>query len=156
MAELWSRETAAGVSVRPADANTRLAQASFTAGDAGDVSGAQAFRAITPLDLAIGAYTIVAYGYGPSEQNGNNGLGAITQTLNDGGGLIAFVGTARFSPASTNGTTIGDTADGGPAARYLAGSFEFAATTTPPIPVPAALPLLLVALAGMATLRARR
>ena len=77
------------------------------------------FPAVT---LAPGIYTVVAYGYGPSEMNGNtNATDAAAQT-NTGGGLITHVdspwdGTAAMG-VPTNIHTIGG---------FHAGNFTFRA-----------------------------
>ena len=62
--------------------------------------------------------SIVTYGYGAAEQNGN----AANFSKGDGGaGLISFVGSSRFGAAGSYPATP----DGGPAIRYGAGSFQF-------------------------------
>ena len=71
--------------------------------------------------------TIVASGYGPLEFNGNTGVANPgSWTTDDGGGLISFVGRARYGPGNRPDwfpTTI----DGGPPNRYAAGTFMFVA-----------------------------
>ncbi len=49
-------------------------------------------------------------------------------TINNGGGLLQFVGTGRFGGIGV----YPGTADGGPANRYQAGTFQFQSTTTTP------------------------
>lgn len=95
------------------------------------------FQAINPLELAAGSYSIVAWGYGVGELNGNVGcnnnpnpacLGNINaSTVNDGGGLISFTGLSRFGSAGSFPTI----SDSGPSNRYLAGTFQFADAPEP-------------------------
>jgi hypothetical protein len=92
-----------------------------------------------PLNLTSGNYTIVGYGYSTAEENFNRGVGSTTGlSTDDGGGLIKFIGRARFGglPGSGPPTFI----DGGPADRYRAGTFEFKAIQ--PVPEPSSLTLL--------------
>ena len=72
--------------------------------------------------------SIVAWGYGANERNGNVGSGFTAPTLNDGGGLISFVGSGRYSGAAGVYPT---TVDGGPENRYGAGTFGFQASAVP-------------------------
>ena len=99
----------------------------FTAAAPGNLSGSQRFKPLAaPPTLAPGSYTIVAYNYGTGEPNGNSA--AFNNATNSGGGALAFVGTCRFGvtqpPASPAASWPG-TPDGGPAARYGAGTFRF-------------------------------
>jgi hypothetical protein len=105
------------------DTQTAVASLTFAAGQTGTlIDGSRFLPLATPVVLAPGFHgTIVAEGYGASEPNGNAGLQPITWT-NDGGGLLQFVGSARF------GFTPGafpTNSDSGPANRYAAGTFEF-------------------------------
>ena len=102
---------------------TRLATLVFTPEDPGDLIGGSRFKTLpAPLALAAGFEgTMVAYGYGDAEMNGNAGsvdLGLTTF----GGGSIAFVGTSSFGVVPTD---FPPTPDGGPANRYAAGTFAF-------------------------------
>lgn len=62
----------------------------------------------------------------------NNGVAAPPpgplSTINNGGGLLRFVGLGRFGGIGVYPGTV----DGGPANRYQAGTFQFQATTTTP------------------------
>ena len=120
-AQMWSRSGNSG---------TRLVEERFTQSDPGELIGGNRFKSLSePLELAPGDYTIVAYGYGSGEPNGNVGTGgpnASEKTLDDGNGLLSFVGDSRF------GLTAGAfpaTVDNGPANRYSAGTFRFAVNT---------------------------
>ena len=89
-------------------------------GDAGDVVDGSRFLALTtPLVLPNGFQgSITAQGYG-QEGNGNGQV----STIDDGDGLITFVGGGRWG--GDDPLTLAPNADGGPANRYFAGTFEF-------------------------------
>ncbi|MCI0537074.1 MAG: hypothetical protein L0Z50_17805, partial [Verrucomicrobiales bacterium] len=115
---------------RSTDPPTELVSLEFSPDAPGTLVGGSRFKPLTtPLRLATGFEgTIVAEGYGAEERLRNTGIGGgVIWTLNDGKGSIQFVGNSRY------GTVAGEypgTVDGGPAARYAAGTFEF--ETTPP------------------------
>jgi PEP-CTERM motif len=111
------------------------------------------FRSITPLTLGAGQYSVVAWGYGPNELNGNAGCvgnpaascfgtNPFTGSTMNGEGVIAFVGGGRFGAAGSYPTGP----DGGPANRYLAGTFEFEAA----VPEPATTGLMGLVFTGFA------
>ena len=111
--------------------------------------GGSRFTALgSALDLAIGNYSIVAWGFNATDQNGNNGIAAIFPTLNTNGGLISFVGDSRYAVAAGVFPTI---LDGGPAARYYAGTFTF----DEQVPEPATYALVGLGLIGLAVFRRR-
>jgi hypothetical protein len=119
--------------------------------------GQSRFIDIPNVVLAPGNYSIVAQGFGAADLNGNAGLGGPPPTVDTGGGLIAFVGSGRFTaaPALVYPTVV----DTGPANRYDAGTFEFIpATIGTTAPEPGSLALL--ALTGLpvvgAVIRRRR
>jgi hypothetical protein len=109
--------------------------------------GKSRFVDIDDVFLGAGQYSIVARGYSDANKNGNAGSGGTPPSINDGGGLISFVGGARFS-RGVEGSAFAfpTTIDGGPANRYDAGTFEFVA-----VPVPSSLALL-----GLGLLMIRR
>jgi hypothetical protein len=132
-------------------------EVSFT-GNAGTLIGGNRFQDITPLTLAPGLYSIVAWGYNALEPNGNLGCNPLNggsclgnsivgSTLNDGGGLIQFTGSARYS----GGTGFPGTLDGGPDNRYLAGTFQYNSA----VPEPLTLGLCGAALLALGLLRRR-
>ena len=136
-----------------------LASITFGTGFTGIlVNGSRFLNLASPLTLAAGFQgSIVAYGYSANEPNGNLGCNPapggsclgnsiVPSSMNTGGGLIAFVGSARYS----NGTGYPTTLDGGPANRYLAGTFSFEPTV-----IPEPVSLLLLGMGAIAVVRHR-
>jgi hypothetical protein len=109
------------------------------------LDGKSRFVDIADVFLGAGQYSIVARGYSDANKNGNAGIGGTPPSINDGGGLISFVGGARYG-LEGNVFAFPTTLDGGPANRYDAGTFEFVA-----VPVPSSLALL-----GLGLLMIRR
>jgi len=106
------------------------AQLTFTPGDQGTLFEGSRFKALTnPITLTNGAYTIIAYGYGTGERAGNLGISVPPQPweTQSGGGALSFVGLSRPGTAGTFPTNP----DTGPANRYAAGTFRFAAADNP-------------------------
>ena len=95
---------------------------SFTGSQGTLINGSWFQNLATPVTLAPGSYSIVSWGYSLNDPNGNTHGGSGTSTLNTGGGLITFVGSARYDYAPVVYPTI---TDGGPVNRYYAGTFEF-------------------------------
>jgi hypothetical protein len=104
-----------------------LASNTFSSGSAGTLNGAFRTKNITSLHLNPGNYSIVTWGYSPTEQFGNSGRADSPglPTINTSGGALEFVGLGRFN--ATPGA-YPNTVDGGPANRYFAGTFGY----TPP------------------------
>jgi len=124
-AQLWRRNENGTPGVFTDDTGGAiLASETFTAASPGTLEGGSRFKPLAePLDLAPGAYTMVAYGYSASEMNGNLGVGAANWTTDGGtGNSIQFVGGSRWG--ATGGAFPG-TGDGGPANRYAAGTFQY-------------------------------
>ena len=125
---LWSRRQN-GTPANPADdtAGTVMASEVFTTASPGTLTGTQRFKPLaTPLLLPAGSYTMVAYNYGSGEPNGNNA--AFLNSVNAGSGALAFVGTSRYGSATVPSSPAASwpgSPDGGPAARYAAGTFRF-------------------------------
>ncbi len=94
--------------------------------EAGDLIDGMRFKTLlTPIRLEAGFKgVIVADGYGEGERLRNSGgdTNLVNWTLNSGNGSLRFVGTSRYAVAAG---TFPDAIDGGPAARYAAGTFEF-------------------------------
>lgn len=121
---------------------------SFSGGLGTLVDGSRFVTLTTPITLPSGFQgSITAQGYG-LEGNGNTGNPSGFSATDDGGGLISFVGTARWGGDVP--LTLAPNVDGGPANRYYAGSFEYGA-----VPEPSSLALLLGAV-GLLSLRRRR
>ena len=122
-AEIWTREDG-GTPEDTADdtGGTVVVSAEFTTADPGFQRGGSRFKPLNaPLELAPGAYTIVAQGYGGGELNGNSGGNGEFSTPTSSGAVV-FVGTSRYG---TDPASYPDTPDGGPAGRYGAGTFSF-------------------------------
>ncbi|OPZ30661.1 MAG: hypothetical protein BWZ02_00638 [Lentisphaerae bacterium ADurb.BinA184] len=116
------------------DPSAPLASLTFSAADAGTLNSAFRFKdLVTPVSLPAGFHgCIVADGFSGSDPNGNSSPPATTDS---GGDALAFVGTARYAnSAGVYPTNL----DGGPPARYLAGSFAFTVDSGPPPPPPPA------------------
>jgi hypothetical protein len=73
----------------------------------------------------------VAEGYGPDERNGNRNP-PLPWTQDQGLGSLRFVGGGRYNFPVSPGA-YPETVDGGPSARYAAGTFEYQ-TTAPELP----------------------
>lgn len=117
-AKLWNR----------AD-QTEIVAVDFTPEDPGELIGGSRFKTLPqPVSLDIGFQGIISaegYGAGESLRNSHGIPANIVWTTQDGNGSLLFTGTGRY------GVTPGgfpDTGDGGPAARYAAGTFEFQTT----------------------------
>lgn len=119
----------AGTPLDPADdtGDGIVTQTTFSTGNPGVLSGSYRFKSVPPVSLDPGPYTIVGWGYGAGDSNGNDGnAGNWPVTTDDGGGLIEFVGVSRFGDAGAPGGFPG-TPDGGPPVRYGAGTFSYRA-----------------------------
>ena len=126
-----------------------LGVTTFTAADPGALEGSYRFKS-TDLTLDAGNYTLTGWGYGAGERNGNDGgQGNWPTTVNDGGGLIEFVGGSRFGDPADPGSFPGSL-DGGPGVRYGAGNFVYDV-----VPEPSVLGLLALGITGFCFRRKR-
>lgn len=112
----------AAIYSRSGNSGTLITTVSFTNASQGALANGYLMKAIAPLALTSGDYTIVTDGMGTPNELFNSGGGASVPTIDNGGGAITFEGAGRFSvPTGVFPTTV----DGGPANRYHAGTFEF-------------------------------
>jgi hypothetical protein len=84
-----------------ANPGTAVFTTTLSAGTSGTLVGGDRFSTLgTPLYLAPGSYSVVASGFSADDPNGNTFAAAHDYgTLNDGGGLISFIGTSRYGSA---------------------------------------------------------
>jgi len=107
------------------DTQEILAELYFAPEDPGDLIDGMRFKPLPePLRLEAGFKGVIqADGYGAEERLRNGGnTNLINWTVNSGNGSLKFVGTSRYGLSAG---AFPDVADGGPAARYAAGTFEF-------------------------------
>ena len=150
------------------DRNTQLAltpDQMFWDVSPGTLIGGSRFKdLLTPLTLGPGNYSVVAWGYNPSEPGGNlgcntggnpgsicnNGNGNVTPSILDtGAGAISFVGGGDFN---VNPGVYADHAEPGPVNRHNAGTFQFTLADTPE---PATFILIGAGLVAASVLRRR-
>ncbi|HUF63153.1 MAG TPA: hypothetical protein VMN36_13835 [Verrucomicrobiales bacterium] len=117
--QLWSRADGE-TPLDPADdqGGEILADLDFTPEDPGALRGGSRFKSLAEaLPLPAGAYTIVAYGYGDGERNGNlSGFGTLLDIPH-----LSYVGSSRWGDPDAFPVNV----DAGPANRYGAGTFSF-------------------------------
>jgi hypothetical protein len=134
-------------------ANLVIAPVAFTSADPGTLIDGSRFKELAEqIELGVGHYSIVSWGYNSADPNGNSYItipNPITlSTLDDGGGAISFVGTGRYQSGVVYPTYI----DSGPVNRYLAGTFAYD-TSFDTAPVPPTVLLLGSGLLGLGLLR---
>jgi hypothetical protein len=109
---------------RSGSSGSVLATLTFTAADSGTLVGGSRFKPLpAALALSRSSYSIVSYGHDAANPAGNTAFISKTWSTNDAGGLIVFVGSARYGPGGP--TNFPATVDLGPTDRYAAGTFEF-------------------------------
>ena len=126
-----------------AGAGAILGLTNFTTVDPGTLQGSYRFKDAS-VTLDPGNYTLVGWGHGAGERNGNDAV-----AFNDGGGQVEFVGGSRFGDPGAAGSFPGSV-DGGPPVRYGAGNFVYDA-----VPEPSTFGLLALAAAGFFSRRRR-
>jgi len=118
------------------DTQAALASLVFTPDDASTLDGGSRFKNLdTPVLLLQGFRgTIAASGYGPGERNGNRPLnGQGPWSVDTGGCLIAFVGSARYG---ADPAAFPPSGDAGPPNQYAAGTFVFEPVSPSEVPQP--------------------
>ncbi len=139
-AELWSRDDN-GTPENPDDDRgiAKLAELTFTPEHPGELVAGDRFKALEEsVELPLGAYTIIARGYGRGDQNINMSTAHLNANrvtsseaymdTDDGNGAISFVGTGRWSQMAqpeTFPTNVHASDDGTTAHPFAAGTFEF-------------------------------
>lgn len=104
---------------------TVVAEMRFEAGEGEPIESMRFKELPEPLRLAAGFSGIIqADGYGAEELllNSHGDTNAVVWTLHDGNGSLRFVGSSRYG---ADPTVMPDGIDGGPAARYAAGTFQY-------------------------------
>lgn len=100
-------------------------------GTNGIVVNGDRFISVTPFQLPVGHYSVVAVGFNATDLDGNVSLGPpyVASTQN-GGGLISFVGSGRFdgNAALDFPATV---PPGLPTNPFLAGTFQFQGFAAP-------------------------
>ncbi len=123
------------------------------------INGSRFVNLPTPFVLNAGFQGSIVEDPNTTDGNFNTVGGASASTLNTGGGLISFVGLSRVGDNGPG--TYPARLDGGPAARYYAATFEYAAgATASTTPEPGAMALMtglgIVGSGMVARRRARR
>ena len=133
--EIWSRNDN-GTPGNPFDdsAGVPLGSSTFTPESSGALAAGTGnrFKAITPINLPTGSYTVVAGGFNGDDLLGNSGeLPPVpAPQINTGGGVVKFVGQGRFGTIGEPGN-FPPSVDAGPANRYNAGTFQFNVQVSP-------------------------
>jgi hypothetical protein len=129
--------------------------ATFTNADPGTLVGSYRFKDVEPITLVPGSYTLVGWGYGAGESNGNDGnAGNWPTTVDEGGGVIDFVGGSRFGDAAAAGewpSSPDAGAASGNSVRYGSANMVYSA-----IPEPSAAGLFVLGGLSLALRRKRR
>lgn len=117
------------------------------------VGGSRFIDLSTPLSLPAGFLGSIVAEINSADGNGNTHGGGGVSTLNTGGGAINFVGGGRVSDDGPG--VFPARLDGGPANRYLAGTFTFGITAVPEPSTALLVVMGLVALAAVTRFRTK-
>ena len=126
------------------------------------INGSRFQSMANPVLLNPGQYSVVSWGYSPSDPDGNwvhrENTDFVLSALHGGGGAVAFVGHGRWAGTGAPSTYPNDPSSGYdylPPNVFHAGTFEFERAQGV-IPEPATWALLLTALAGAGCASRRR
>ena len=126
-AQLWQRNDNGTPNDPTDDTGTLITQDVFSAAIPGTLEGSYRFKDLaSPLSLASGEYTIVAFGYDANEMNGNVFTPDNVPYSDEGNGTISFVGRSRYGAAGA----FPDNPDALPV-QYMGPSFKFSAIPEP-------------------------
>ncbi|TWX53654.1 PEP-CTERM sorting domain-containing protein [Colwellia hornerae] len=134
------------------DRNTNLMVTEIATflGTSNTLMGNSRFFNIADVTLGVGSYAIVARGFNDTDKNGNAGpSGTAAPTINNGSGLIQFVGGGYYGGNSINDFAL--TTDSGTPNRYDAGTFIYTKVTEP-----STLAIFGLALVGLASRRFKK
>jgi hypothetical protein len=131
------------------DTNTMVTEIATFLGTSDPLTGYSRFFDITDVVLDVGNYAIVARGFNSNDKNGNAGSDGPAPTIDNGSGLIQFVGGGYYGGSSINDFNL--TADGGPANRYDAGTFMYTK-----VPEPSTLAIFALGMIGLASRRYKK
>jgi hypothetical protein len=122
---VWKRLDGGTPDIPGDDSGDQILATTVFSGLEGTLVGGNRFKLLPDaLELPPGAYTISGSGYGAGEPNGNvNGPASDAKSVNNGNGLLTFVGSARYGVGDA--TTFPDVPDGGPVNRYSSGTFQY-------------------------------
>lgn len=125
--QLWQRNNGGTPNDPTDDTGTLITAETFSPAVPGTLEGSYRFKDLnTPLSLAPGDYTIVAFGYDAAEMNGNIFTPDNVPYSDEGNGTISFVGRSRFGTAGS----FPDTPDS-IAVQYMGPTFKFSALPEP-------------------------
>lgn len=125
--QLWQRNNNGTPNDPTDDTGTLITSDTFSAAVPGTLEGSYRFKDLaSPLSLAAGDYTIVAFGYDAAELNGNIFSPDNVPYSDEGNGTISFVGRSRYGAPGA----FPDSPDTLPV-QYMGPSFKFSAVPEP-------------------------
>jgi hypothetical protein len=133
------------------DLNTgfSVTEIAYFSGNLDTLIGNSRFLDITDVTLDVGNYAIVARGFNSSDLNGNAGNSGPAPTIDNGNGLIQFVGGGYYGGSNISDLNLHT--DSGPANRYDAGTFIYTS-----VPEPSTLAIFALGMIGLASRRFKK